>query len=329
MEGWLAENELDTFIPFDELPRVVNPDKGYIATANNQVAGEDYPYHLSHVWAQPYRYERIAEVLETEELLGTEDMQKLMMDQVNLQAKEFVPQFIEVLENAETSAEAEGALALLADWNYEDAAELPQPLLFHQWMFELENLLYEEIPEPMMEMFSARGQVTDEMLRKSLNGETSIWMEENGGLMSVLTDSLERALALLGDEFGAPAADWAWGDFHRVDFRHPLSGIHPVLEFFLNRKDPEPVGGSGVTPMAASFDRETGIVNHGAPWRFTIDLADTQTGYHINSPGQNGHFRSDWYHDQFDNWVTGDFHATRLGEDTGETLLFVPNKEEE
>src|SRR5699024_12575707 len=61
LPGWEAETEWQEFIPFDELPRVVNPDKGFIATANNKIAGDDYPYHISNVWAQPYRYERIYE----------------------------------------------------------------------------------------------------------------------------------------------------------------------------------------------------------------------------------------------------------------------------
>src|SRR5699024_2860228 len=72
--GWEAETEWQDFIPFDELPRVVNPDKGFIATANNKIAGDDYPYHISNVWAQPYRYERIYEVLESNDELTLQDM---------------------------------------------------------------------------------------------------------------------------------------------------------------------------------------------------------------------------------------------------------------
>src|SRR5699024_9108130 len=57
LPGWEADAEWQDFIPFDELPRVVNPDKGFIATANNKITPENYPYHISNVWAQPYRYE--------------------------------------------------------------------------------------------------------------------------------------------------------------------------------------------------------------------------------------------------------------------------------
>src|SRR5699024_5824903 len=69
LHGWDKDDELTEYIPFDELPKVVNPDKGYIATANNKITPEDYPYHISNVWAQPYRYDRISEVLEANDNL--------------------------------------------------------------------------------------------------------------------------------------------------------------------------------------------------------------------------------------------------------------------
>src|SRR5699024_9048664 len=53
LPGWEAETKWQDFITFDELPRVVIPDKGLIATAHNKIAGDDYPYHISNVMAQP------------------------------------------------------------------------------------------------------------------------------------------------------------------------------------------------------------------------------------------------------------------------------------
>ena len=78
-----------------------------------------------------------------------------------------------------------------------------------------------------------------------------------------------------------------------------------------NREKPVPIGGSQVTVQAASYG-DNGIVNHGASWRFVIDTKDMSNGYHIVGPGQSGHFRSDWYHDQIDDWVSGTYHTTTL-----------------
>ena len=82
--GWTDEYEWKGYIPFDELPKTINPKEGFISTANNKVISDDYPYHISNNWAQPYRQMRIQEFLKANKKLTAEDMQSLQMDQVNL-----------------------------------------------------------------------------------------------------------------------------------------------------------------------------------------------------------------------------------------------------
>ena len=323
LEGWKQENEWQGYIPFDELPTIVNPEKGFIATANNKIAGGEYPYHISHIWAQPYRYARIVEVLSAGGDLTAENMKALQMDQTNLQAREFVPMFVDTLKDANLSGEQEEALGLMSEWDYQDGKKDAQPLIFHRWMDEIENVLYDpELPDEVMDLFAGKGQTTDELLRK---GNASIWIEQNGGLEHVLQTSLENTLTQLTDEYGSTMTDWKWGDYHQVQFNHPLSGTSRFLKFFFNRESPIPVGGSSVTPMAASYDAETGIVDHGASWRFVIDMNDTGKGYHIVGPGQAGHFRSEWYHDQMDDWAAGAYHVTQTDEHDGMELILTPN----
>ncbi|GAB3049444.1 penicillin acylase family protein [Virgibacillus ainsalahensis] len=327
LPGWKEEHEWEGFIPFDELPRVINPEKGFIATANNKIAGEEYPYHISNIWAQPYRYERIAEVLSSSNDLTVEDMQALQMDRMNLQAREFVPVFANVLEDEDLTSTEEAALSLLQDWDFKDDVNDAQPLIFHHWMDEIETILYEDdIPESIMNLFGNQGQTTDQLLRKAINGEYSIWIEENGGLEEVLQTSLKETLKSLTQEFGEDLTLWQWGDYHKVQFYHPLSGIHPVLSFFFNNEKALPVGGSSVTPMAASYNSETGEVNHGASWRFVVDAARMEEGHHIVGPGQSGHFRSEWYSNQMDDWVEGNYHKTGINEVEGMRLLLSPGE---
>jgi len=323
--GWEKEYEWDGYIPFDELPTVIDPDKGFIATANNKVVGDEYPYHISHRWAQPYRYERIAEVLETKDDFTVEDMQALQMDTMNLRAREFIPLFVDQLAEADLTESATEALKSLAEWDYNDGVSDSEPLLFQHWFTEIEALLYAEIPDNMMDLFSGKAQATDQLLRTSFNQDKeSSWFTDQGGLHTVLEASLESTVDQLEEEYGVDQTAWEWGDYHQVQFTHPLSNIHPVLAYFFNHEEAIPVGGSRVTPMAASYDQETGEVNHGASWRFVIDVADLTTGHHIVGPGQAEHFKSDWYHDQMTDWVDGTFHETTLDEPEGLELILTP-----
>ncbi|MBM7693212.1 acyl-homoserine lactone acylase PvdQ [Peribacillus deserti] len=107
-----------------------------------------------------------------------------------------------------------------------------------------------------------------------------------------------------------------------MNFTHPLSSIS-ILKYVFNREGSLPVGGSSVTVQAAGTD-ESGLVNHGGSWRFAIDTADLNKGYHLVGPGQSGHIKSEWYHDQLDDWANGTYHATSLNKQTGDRILLKP-----
>ncbi len=310
--GWNDDYEWTGYIPYDQLPTVVNPKEGYIATANNKVVSDDYPYHISHEWAQPYRVMRIREFIESKNKLDVTDMENLQMDQKDLYAKEFVPMIMKQLKGLKKTNNEKLALKELENWDYIDDKDEAAPLIFHLWMKDMTKLLFEkQIPDDILALFEGKQQVVDELLRKSLNGEKSIWVEEQGGINKLLTTSLDRVLTELDDKYGKSPTDWKWGDYHQLYFEHPLSAAVKPLKWFFNSEDPLPIGGSQVTVQAASYP-ESGIVDHGASWRFVADTADLSRAYHIVGPGEAGNFRSEWYHDQINDWANGVYHETSL-----------------
>ncbi|WRP08831.1 penicillin acylase family protein [Rossellomorea aquimaris] len=323
--GWDPDYEWEGFIPFEELPKVINPQSGFISTANNKVVSDEYPYHISHHWAQPYRYMRISEYLEAENDLTLSDMKDLQMDQMNLHAREMVPILIEDMESGSLTAKEKEAVELLKSWNYKDDKNFAAPLVFHQWMNEISTGLFKkEVPKDIIKLFEGRQSVVDELIRKAHKGEESQWFVDKGGYKTFLTASLTQAIDVLQEAYGSSMDEWEWGLYHRVYFEHPLSGASSVLKWFLNDRDPEPVGGSRVTVGAASYN-DSGIVNHGASWRFVIDAENMNNGYHIVGPGQAGHYKSEWYQNQMDAWKNGDYHQTTISNPQGDRLILKAN----
>ncbi|TFB14076.1 penicillin acylase family protein [Filobacillus milosensis] len=323
LPGWNSEYDLDEFIPFDELPRIVNPEKGFVATANNKVISDEYPYHISHMWAQPYRYTRIHEVLQESDSLSIEDMKDLQMDQMNLQARQFTPIFTDILENTQLSSKEQKAIDSLKSWNYVDDADNPQPLIFHRLLKHIEDELFaDEIPEEVLSMFKGSGQNLDQLIMKAYEGKDVLWFEKNGGLEQVISNAFTKTIDELEEMQGENMSEWAWGDYHQVYFAHPLSNIS-ILDEFFNPIEPVPVGGSNVTVMAASF-KDNGITNHGASWRFVIDLENINQAHHIVGPGQAGHYRSKWYDNQIMDWVEGNYHLTKMDVNGGKRLVLKP-----
>ncbi|HYK73191.1 MAG TPA: penicillin acylase family protein [Pseudoneobacillus sp.] len=320
--GWTGEYEWEGYIPFDELPKVVNPASGFISTANNKVINDQYPYHISHNWAQPYRQMRIQEFLNEKNNLTLEDMQSLQMDQLDLQAREFVPILLKHLPEKQTKQQKE-VMALLNKWDFQDHVEDAAPLIFHFWMKNIKTILFkDEIPAEMMELFGGQKQAVDELIRRASKGQEGPWMKDRGGLNQVVQSSFDQTMKELETVYGKKLNDWHWGDYHQVQFFHPLSSVRP-LNYLFNFENNIPVGGSSVTVQAASY-REDGVVNHGGSWRFVIDMSNPTKGKHLVGPGQSGHVLSEWYHNQMDDWANGEYHTTSIKEKVGEKLVLKP-----
>lgn len=314
--GW------EGFIPWDELPTIVNPKEGFIATANNEVNGEEYPYHITDFWAQPYRFERIKEVLAANDSITVEDMMQLQMDQQNLYAREFLPNLLASIKSKDRDGKYADIIKLLEEWDMIDAKESGAPLVFHTLMVKLQEVLFkDQMPEDMYKLMSGKFNITDQLLRSAYAGDKSIWIEEQGGVDTTVYMAFELTVAQLKDQFGKNVSKWRWGDFHQLTFNHTLGSASPLLAAYFNAKR-VPIGGSKVTVQAADHD-EAGNVDHGASWRFVVDAGNLSSAYHIVGPGQSGHVKSDWYQDQVMDWANGVYHQTfvRKEDIKGETLL--------
>lgn len=304
--GYSADYGWKGYIDFNHLPKVINPDNGYIATANNKVVGSGYPYHITDFWAQPYRYERIVEMLEEKDDFTVEDIKNMQLDTENLYAKEFLPHLI---ESVKKQHKLKDIVRMMEDWDYQDSISEGAPLVFHLWMIKIQDQLFKKsMPADVYQMMPGKYNIADEILRQAYRGKPGEFVDKAGGIDELVTKALEETVKEIKKNYGDDVSKWRWGDYHQVIFKHPLSSASSILAYFLDSKA-TPVPGSKVTVRAAASNK-TGIVDHGASWRFIADLSDLSKAYHIVGPGQSEHLRSKWYHDQVDDWVNGKYHET-------------------
>src|SRR5690606_27006461 len=62
--GWDPSYEWTGYLSFVQLPSVLNPEQGWVVTANQAVIGEQYQHLLTRDWSYGYRSQRIVEMLE-------------------------------------------------------------------------------------------------------------------------------------------------------------------------------------------------------------------------------------------------------------------------
>ena len=72
--GWDPADDWQGMIPFEGMPAVRDPERGWVATANNLPAPPDYPYPLSNTSPSGYRARRIRQMIESRDALSREDM---------------------------------------------------------------------------------------------------------------------------------------------------------------------------------------------------------------------------------------------------------------
>ena len=129
--GWTGDNDWTGFIPFDELPQVLNPPSGRVVAANQRPVGPAYPHFLGRDWPPGYRARRIYALLDTDATGRTGHnaaaSAAMQMDRNSAMARDLLPL---MLAPAAADAASRTALALLARWDGDMDRDRPEPLIF-------------------------------------------------------------------------------------------------------------------------------------------------------------------------------------------------------
>jgi len=277
--GWTGRHEWTGDVPFERLPRSVNPESGVLLTANQRIRGFGGPY-IANEFHPTVRAERIAQVLcpgrgsgtpcpgagaqeapvPDPRALGTltfEQVAALQADTVSVAAVRWAD-FLGGVERL--SGRAERARSLLAGWDGRLDAESGAALLYGCLRAELARLLFEPAvgAETWDWMTALESRAASSLMDAWLGGVTAGLPEEPrlpGGAAwrEILPLALEGAWGRAGRLGGSQApAEWRWGLCHGTRAAHPLS---PVLPEHRGRLDPETVSmpGDGDTVRVASY----------------------------------------------------------------------------
>lgn len=283
----------------DELPVEFNPERGWVATANemNLPAGYDVP--LGWEWAGPYRRQRIDEVLNADDAMTIEGAVRLQTDYVSIPARRLHA----LLGRAKPLPEAGPALELLGGWNAELAADSAAAALFEVWW---RRHLEAEVGRRMAAALEADEDtlpVQDENLLRILEEvDPRLGDRPRRARDEALLDSLASAFADVSERLGPDPAAWRWGDLHQIELRHPLSKHLPDDIRLLADVGPAERGGSGDTVGNTSYGDDFNQ-RSGASFRMVIDVGNWDASVAMNNPGQSGDPRSPHYRDLFEPWA--------------------------
>jgi penicillin amidase len=344
--GWTGEYEWTGYIPFDELPQIFNPEQHFIATANNRVVDDAYPYYITHEWLNGYRAQRIRDLLTSKGQLAPSDMATIQSDQYSLPAAEIVPHILKL--KGETEFER-SALAVLRNWNFVLAPDSAGAAIYCQVLFKLERIVFNAMlgdEETLMHSYLGAGSSilalqngyssrSKPLLIRLLNEHDDNWFADsaipNGPRSwdAALGSSFAAAIEDLREQQGNDISHWQYGKTHRMTYSHPLGNIKPLHKIF--NRGPYPLGGDiDTVNMGASLINQPETVITVPSYRQILNLADLKSSLSGHSPGQSGHPASKHYADFIKSWLKVEHHPQlfereMIEENAEGTLYLIPH----
>jgi len=302
--GWNDDYIWTGFIPFEDMPRTFNPEKGFIVTANQpQVVEADYPYLLGKGQDRGQRAERINKRVAADmDGISIEDVMSFQTDNGSVSALEIIP-YLDGLTLVNPSAA--DARDRLLSWDAEMDMESSEAVVYNYFWDEL---LAQTFRDQLPERHWPYGGGSDaDTVYHILQDPNSIWWDDANTADledrdTILARSFEESYARAVADLGEDSENWRWGELHTIVFEHPTLGQTGIslIDNIFNR-GPYETNGSALVPqntawIARSESFEVGWIPH---IREVIDLGNLEESWMINQLGQSGHPM----HSQYDNFV--------------------------
>ena len=310
VEGWISANDwTGDYVPFDGLPSVLDPDEGFIVTANQAVIGQDYPYLLTEDWDYGYRSTRIRELLTAEGELSVQEMASLQLDSANPMAGMLVPYLLDIEDLP--GRYYRNAQDLFRGWDLSSPADsAPAAYVNVVWRNLLELTFHDDLDE---RSWPDGGDRWFRVVGAMLPEPAGPWWDDvdTEDVVETRDDILRAAMIAARDELTRRQARdprrWTWGHLHRMNLHNATlgeSGIAPIERLF--NRDGWQVGGGSSIVDATSWNAVDGYAVTAAPsMRMVVSLADFDDSRWINLTGVSGHPASSHYSDQTELYVAG------------------------
>jgi len=298
--------EWEGYLPINALPHEVNPERGFIATANHYLYPNDYAYPKArhYTWADPYRAHRIEEVLNSGRRFNVAEMTRLQNDDLSIAARAVVPLLRDLTITTPAAAKARD---LLMAWDFVLDKNSAAAAVYEMYSRRLFTAVREaSIPAPARASIPASFISTKRMIDWLYAPDGRFGAEPTKGRDALVVAAFEAGVADLTTRFGADPAAWKWGDekLHHALIKHPLSDVVNAETRKKLEVGPFPRGGDGTTVSATGGqDNQTA----GGSLKIVADPENWDNSVGLNTPGQSGNPDDPHYRDLFELWARGKY----------------------
>ena len=314
-----SAHEWQGYIAFNDMPNSTDPPSGFLATANSRVTTEKSPYPLTLEWVDPYRAERIYNLLDGRDGIKPTDALAVQTDVYSEMDQEMGHRLAYAIDHADG-----------ADNRLRQAADL-----MRSWDGRLTT------DSAAASIVTTTRTALQQMVLEPRLGKDAIlyhWEESNFAVEEIVMhakpswlpagyknwDALLTAAVRKGIDDGKAPGDisvWRYGNWHVVDLEHPLSQFLPFVGRIAGT-GPHPQSGDNTTVKQVGRD-------FGPSQRFTMDWSDVDASTQNIVLGESGNPYSAYFRDQWNDWYGGTtfalpFTPAAVQAQTKHTLRLIP-----
>ncbi len=280
----------------DELPFVLNPSEGFLASANNRPVETET--QVGYFFSPDDRVLRMRELLGGATQIDVDDIRSLQQDVYMASSMALRSVFLGKLDalgvTASATDEENAIIELMRGWDGRYAESSRGALAFELFRDGFTKAFYRiGFGEQDWAAFANVGRIKSILLEDVETADPS-------SLRQSLREALTAATGRIGDFTD-------WGDMHRLQLSHPLSNLPLVGGRY--RFGDFPVAGSSDTLMktAHATTSQRHATRYGANARHISDLSDPDLNFFALLGGQDGWLNSSTFMDQVTLWRSGDY----------------------
>ncbi|MEC7245063.1 MAG: penicillin acylase family protein [Bacteroidota bacterium] len=284
------------YLPIIEKPNIFNPKEDFFATANQNVTPISYDKWnaIGFSWSDPYRGDRVDDILSSKNKLSMQDMIDLQVDYFSYPSVYLIDLLNEVIDNENNFlSQYSKYIDLLNNWDNILLKNSIEAMIYVNWERTIIKMFHEDyLPEEVNQLLSVQlYTIIDQISKMEVNQKKSFLLET---FLVSLND--------LKNKFGENIENWTYGqdEYKHIKVKHPLEdivndSIYKILSF-----KSYPRGGNGYTPNSTSSNLSQ---SSGASFRVIIDTKDWDNSLATNSPGQSGNPTSPFYRNLYEDWA--------------------------
>ena len=335
LDGASGKDEIKEWLSFEDNPQAINPSWNYVYSANNQpdsIAGILYPgYYLPED-----RAKRIEGLLDAKNDWKKKDVAKMMYDVTSVVTPEISMHLTRSVNRDQLTASEKKAFHILKNWRGYYGKEEVAPIIYTRLWYEFVKNTYKDEMGEAFDQF-VNTPFEEKSVASQVKKDQSVWWDDVTTKKietkeAIVTKSFQNTVAFLQKQLGENVEDWKWKRVTSVEYEHPIGKAGGLLRTFFNVGPFETNGGDQVINNQIYKIDSTGYykIIAGPSTRRVVDFSDVENSLAILPTGQSGNVFSEYYKDQAQKYVDGEFVKMSLNEadikKSKNVLVFLPKK---